>query len=76
MTDDLNPVQYPNGKLNVEDEGVAEMAIGVDDGRVVIAFRKPMKWIALTPDQAGELANRLIRHARSAGLKRPLTIEL
>ena len=40
MTDDLNPVQYPNGKLNVEDEGVLEK-VSQEVRELCLAFPAP-----------------------------------
>jgi len=59
--------EYPNGKLNQKDEGALPMAITVEDGVVKLVFPKPVAWVGFTPEQAAQLGNDLIKHARRAG---------
>lgn len=68
--------EYPNGRLNQDDSGAIAMAVGVEDGRVVLRFPKPISWVGMTGDQALELAQDLLRHARHAGVTSPLVIRL
>ena len=58
--------EFPDGKLNVNDEGAIAMAVAHEDGRVVLTFPKPVKWIGLRPEEAIDLAVMLTTHAKSA----------
>jgi len=62
--------QYPDGKLNAEDEGVLAIAIGVEEGLVRVDFGKPVAWFAVPADLAKEIAQSLLKHARNAAKKR------
>ena len=55
--------QFPQGKLNPDDEGELTFAVGVENGQVAIAFGAPVAWIALGPDQALAFASSIIGHA-------------
>lgn len=68
--------EYPDGRLNPDDAGAVSMAVGVEEGRVVLRFAKPVAWVGLTGNEALELAQSLIRHARHAGITSPLVITL
>lgn len=68
--------EYPDGKLNDEDEGAIVYAIGHEKGRVILQFPKPVKWMGATPEQALEMAQALIKHAQAAGYNKPLILEL
>ena len=68
--------EYPDGKLNAQDEGAVACAIGHQDGRVVLKFPKPVAWIGFTAAEAMEIAQSLIEHARAAGLTAPFTLKL
>ena len=68
--------EFPDGKLNASDEGATAVQIGHDNGRVIIQFPNPTKWIGFTPDQAVDIAKTLIDHAKRVGLTKPFTIEL
>jgi hypothetical protein len=68
--------EHPNGKLNVDDAGAIAFAVGVEAGRVVLRFPKPVAWMGMTGDEALELAQLLIRHAKNAGITSPLVIRL
>lgn len=37
---------YPKGKMRSDDDGAVAVAIGIDQGRVVIDFGKSLAWIA------------------------------
>lgn len=54
---------YPQGKLNADDEGGLRIAIGVKDGAIMVDFGKPTAWIGLDPGTAEALANNLLKHA-------------
>ena len=68
--------QFPLGKLNKRDEGALAYAVGTEGWKVCIRFPKPITWIGLSPDDAMDLAQCLIKHARKAGLTKLCTIEL
>jgi hypothetical protein len=61
---------FPHGKLNPDDEGGLNIAIGSDaDGKnVVIRFGKEVAWIALPQEQAVQFAMTILRHARMHGV--------
>jgi hypothetical protein len=54
---------YPRGKLSDDDEGEADLAITVRDRTVVIAFAKPMRWIAMDKRTALAIARTLVERA-------------
>jgi hypothetical protein len=68
--------QYPNGKLNENDEGELQMMITQENGCVVMHFNKPTAWISMPPEQAIEMAQVLIDHARALNPSLLLTITL
>lgn len=57
---------YPDGKLNDDDEGGLGMRIGVVQGRVVIDFGKPVTWIGFRPNEAYDIAKLIRKHAKRA----------
>jgi len=72
----INGQQYPEGKLNEHDEGQLQVAVGVENGRVVIGFGKRVEWVGFSPDQAAHIAALLLKHAKTIGLTKPFTLEL
>jgi len=68
--------EHPHGKLNADDAGALAFAVGVEAGRVVLRFPKPVAWMGMTGDEALELAQLLLRHAKHAGITSPLVIRL
>lgn len=68
--------KFPHGKLTPTDEGALAFSVGLESGKVVLHFAEPTAWIGMTPDQAAELANVLLKHARTAGLSKPAVITL
>lgn len=68
--------EYPNGRLNTEDAGALAVAITHENGAVKLQFPKPVAWIGFTPQQAIDIAQTLIAHARKAGATEPLTLKL
>lgn len=68
--------EFPDGRLNKDDEGAVAVAIGHDQGRVKMQFPKNLNWIAFTPEQAIDIAQTLIEHARKCGCNRPLTVNI
>lgn len=68
--------EFPDGKLNNDDSGAVAMAVGVENHRVVVRFPKPVAWVGMTGDEAFELAQCLLRHARHAGVTAPIVIRV
>jgi hypothetical protein len=56
---------YPDGKLNDDDEGEIAFAVGhTEAGKVVLDFGgTKVAWMATTPQQARQLARVLRKHA-------------
>lgn len=59
--------EYPDGKLNPQDEGAIAMAVTSENGVVKLVFPKPVAWIGMTPQQAAQLGQDLLKHAARAG---------
>lgn len=68
--------EHPDGRLNAQDEGALAFAVGVESGRVVLRFPKPVAWVGMTGDEALELAQLLLTHAKRAGITSPLVIRI
>jgi hypothetical protein len=59
--------RFPEGKLSDDDEGEIHFGIAHDkEGNVHMDFGKPVRWVACTPDQAQDIADSLLKHARKA----------
>lgn len=56
---------YPAGKLNEQDDGELRVAIGVEVDKVVLHFGKKVAWVALTREQAINIATLLQLKAES-----------
>ena len=54
--------KYPKGKLNKNDEGALTYAVGVADGKIIIDFGTPVKWIGFDIQSATALKNALTKH--------------
>lgn len=68
--------EFPNGRLNANDQGAVAVGIGHDNGVVTMQFPKNLNWIGFTPEQAIGIAETLVHHARQCGCKTPLTIKV
>lgn len=68
--------EFPDGRIRDNDMGAVPVAIGHDQGRVTMQFPKNLNWIGFTADQAIDIANALIEHARTAGSRKPLTVKI
>lgn len=67
MSDPFGPTgNFPKGHLGPNDEGELTLGVADNDGKVIIRFGVPVKWIGLDPQDAANLASALIRHAREA----------
>jgi hypothetical protein len=58
--------QFPRGKLNREDEGAVEVAVGIQGDVVVLAFPKPVAWFGMAAEQAEEVAEMIKQRAQEA----------
>ena len=58
--------RYPMGKLSQTDEGEIIFGVAHTEGRVILDFGKPVHWVGMTPNQAIDLGNALLKHARKA----------
>lgn len=58
--------KYPDGKLGPEDEGELALEVSCGPGIVKLDFGKKVRWIALPPEGAIELASLLASHAGQA----------
>lgn len=67
MTDKLGPTgDFPDGKLNPQDEGGLQMAIHTEGHVVRIDFGSPVAWVAFEPPIARTLAAALLKAADQA----------
>lgn len=68
--------EYPDGKLNKDDEGELQFAVGVTNtGDVFFDFGVKVKWIAMEPSQAIELAKVIAINAAKASRVRQVLEE-
>ena len=56
--------KYPDGQLNENDEGALRFSVGVENGKVILAFGKAVKWVGLDANGAMQLAELLTKKAR------------
>ena len=68
--------EFPNGRLNENDQGAVAVAIGHQDGAVTMQFPRNLNWIGFTPEQAIDIAATLVEHARQCGCRKPLTLKV
>lgn len=67
---------YPEGKLTPSDEGAIQFAIGESDGKVVIDFGTAVHWLAMSPQDAADMASSLLSKARLVGRRNGETITM
>ena len=60
--------EFPDGRLNADDQGSVAVTVGHEKGKVVLVFPHPTTWVGFTPNQAMDIAQTLIKHARQAGI--------
>jgi len=58
--------RFPRGRIHDSDEGELSMAVGHDQGNVILTFGKPIAWIGIPPEQALQLAKTIQQHAHEA----------
>lgn len=51
--------QFPEGKIDASDEGEIKIGVAKIDGKVILNFGSPVKWVGFTPQQARQLAESL-----------------
>lgn len=59
--------EFPDGRLNATDQGSVAVMIGHERGKVVMQFPHPTAWVGFTAQQALDIAQSLIDHARKCG---------
>lgn len=59
--------EFPAGKIDPDDQGELRMAIGVQDGQVVIHFGKPIRWLAMDPACAKNFAQLILQKVTLVG---------
>ena len=71
------PRQWPDGRISGDDEGAIAFQIGSDPEKqlVAIEYAKPVGFVAMSPQDAIQLAQLLIKHARAIS-REPLSIQL
>jgi hypothetical protein len=60
---------FPQGKLNPDDEGALNVGVTNKDGVVVINFGTPVAWFGMPTDQAIEFAKLIMRNAGVKSIK-------
>ncbi len=67
--------QFPNGKLVDHDEGEIRFAVGSDPDKAVVLldFGKSLRSVGMSPQQAIDVAQSLIKHARAVA-KEPIRV--
>lgn len=55
---------FPNGKLNENDEGGLQIGMRIIDGVFQIHFGAPVAWVGLRPEQAKVMAFNLLDYLK------------
>lgn len=55
--------EYPEGKMNAEDEGELRIAIGAQDGKVMVVFGAKVTWFAMSLGVARGVAQAILDKA-------------
>lgn len=60
--------EFPNGKLNEEDEGELKLTVGIDPDskNVIIDFGKPVAWLGMDAESALKFAEFITKRAKEA----------
>ena len=67
--------QFPEGKIDKSDDGEIKIAVGVQDGKIVMEFGAPIEWIGFTPEQGQEIGMLLIKRSAQARGK-PVSVRI
>jgi hypothetical protein len=63
---DIGPTgEFPEGKLGEHDDGEITIAVSSRSGNVIVEFGSLISWLGLSPAQARELGEALIRRANA-----------
>lgn len=60
--------QYPDGKMNEDDEGQLRINLFEDQGRLILHFGKPTAWVGMDRATAMEIGQALIDRAKELPL--------
>ena len=68
---------WPERRVSADDDGAIVFKVGADPQKNIVAieFSHPTNWIGMSPEQAVEMAQSLIKYARSIATK-PIQIVL
>lgn len=62
---DIGPTgDYPNGKLDFDDDGGIRVDLSTYRGRIILSFSVPITWLGMNPDQAITIAEKMIEYAK------------
>jgi hypothetical protein len=61
--------EYPRGKLNPNDEGALNIAMGMNGDTFIIDFGKPVVWIGMSRKEAQDFAMVILRHVADGYVK-------
>lgn len=64
--------KFPQGKLTADDEGEMTLAIGIENGKIVIRFGTVTTWLGMDAATARGMADSLIRKADELEITRML----
>lgn len=53
--------RFPQGMLNADDEGELIIAVGLDQGKIIVHFGKEVAWFGLDADSAEAFANNILQ---------------
>ena len=62
--------EFPKGKLNKDDEGAIQFAIGAEGDKVILDFGTSVHWVGMTPQEAADLGSLLLKRAREVARKK------
>jgi hypothetical protein len=65
---------FPQGKLNEDDEGGIQFRVGNESGKVILDFGTQVTWVGMDPQQAADLASSLMKWARYAAREKGETV--
>jgi len=51
---------FPEGKISEHDEGALVIAVGIDQGNVIIHFGEKVAWVGMNAEGAEQFANNIL----------------